>query len=54
MLFNKDSEFREWLSEHGDRPVAAASDKSTEQEAPQAKSKVRTMFADVPQQAASK
>jgi hypothetical protein len=54
MLFNKDTEFREWLSEHADRPAPAASDKTTEQEAPHAKSKVRTMFDDMPQKVASK
>jgi len=54
MLFNKDSEFREWLSQHADQPFVAASDKSAEQEPPQAKSKVRTMFNDLPQKAASK
>jgi hypothetical protein len=27
MLFNKDAEFREWLSQQGDRPAAAQAEK---------------------------
>src|SRR5262249_24487990 len=53
MLFNKDAEFREWLSQQGDRAAPTVSDKSAQQEAPQAKSNVRTMCDDAPK-AASK
>ena len=54
MLFNKDAEFREWLSQRSDESPATVSERPTIQEAPQTKSNMRTMFDGLPQKAASK
>ena len=53
MLFNKDSEFREWLTSHTEIPIPVRTEKSTTQEVPHSKSGTRTMFdEDVPKAAA--
>lgn len=54
MLFNKDAEFREWLSEHRDKPTRARAEKVAPQEQTQVRPSVRTMFDEVPHRAATK
>jgi len=54
MLFNKDAEFREWLAQHGDKPVATQAEKPQSREPAQTNPGVRTMFDDAPQRAVSK
>ena len=54
MLFSKDAEFREWLSQHSAQPPVTVSERPAQQDAPQAKSNVRTMFDGPAQKAASK
>ncbi len=44
MLFNKDAEFREWLTSHPDTPVPARTEKSGTQAVPHSKSGTRAMF----------
>ncbi len=53
LLFNKDAEFREWLTSHTDTPMPARSEKPGTQEAPHFKSGTRAMFdAELPKAAA--
>lgn len=54
MLFNKDAEFGEWLTQHGDKPAPARPETAVSQERVQIKSSVRTMFDEAPQKTASK
>ncbi len=54
MLFNKDAEFREWLAQHDDKPIATQTEKHASREPAHPKAGVRTMFDDAPQRAASK
>jgi len=54
MLFYKDVEFREWLTQHGDEPTAAQTEKPIPQESAQTKPAVRTMFDEAPRKAANK
>lgn len=54
MVFNKDAEFREWLTEHGDRPTAQPSEKSSAQEPTHSRANVRSMFDETSQKAASR
>lgn len=54
LLFNKDAEFREWLTQHGDKPKPAQVETAIPQERTQTKSSVRTMFDEVPHKAQSK
>ena len=54
MLFNKDAEFREWLSQHSDQSPVPVPERPAQQEAPQVQSHVRTMFDSLPQKASSK
>jgi hypothetical protein len=44
MLFNKDAEFREWLTSHTEIPIPLRTEKSTTQEVPHSKSGTRAMF----------
>ena len=37
-LFNKDAEFREWLTRHAETPIPVRSEKTTTQEMPHSKS----------------
>ena len=53
MLFNKDSEFREWLAQHGDTPAVSQVEKTNTQDPAQTKPGKRTMFDDAPQKAVS-
>lgn len=52
MLFNKDVEFREWLTQH--KPAPPRVETAASQERVQIKSSARTMFDEVPQKAANK
>ena len=54
VLFNKDTEFREWLTQHGNRTTPAQVETAVPQERTQIKSSVRTMFDEAPHKAASK
>lgn len=54
MVFNKDAEFRAWLTEHGDKPPAQSSEKSLAQERAKSKTNGRSMFDEVPPKAASR
>ena len=54
MLFNKDTEFREWFSRHGDAPTAVQTHSRDSKEPSQTKSGPRTMFDETPLRAASK
>lgn len=54
MLFSKDSEFREWFSQHGESPTSAPTQTRDAQEPQQTKPGPRTMFDEVPLKAASK
>ncbi|MGC1907721.1 MAG: hypothetical protein WA715_28120 [Candidatus Acidiferrum sp.] len=54
MLFNKDTEFREWFSHHGDTPTSAPTPMQDAQETQQTKPGPRTMFDEVPLKDASK
>ena len=54
MLFNKDTEFREWFSQHGDTPTSAPIQTRDAQEPHQTKPGSRTMFDEMPLKAASK
>jgi hypothetical protein len=53
MVFNKDAEFREWLTEHGDKPARERVEKAAVQEQTQMRSGMRTMFAEVPHKTAT-
>src|SRR5579863_10254971 len=44
LLFNKDTEFREWLTSHTETPIPVRTEKATTQEVPQPKSGTRAMF----------
>ena len=44
LLFNKDTEFREWLTRPGEVPIPVRTEKSTTQEEPHPKSGTRAMF----------
>ncbi len=54
LLFNKDTEFREWFSHHGDNPTSAPTQTRNAQETQQTKSDPRTMFDEVPLKALGK
>ena len=54
MLCNKDAEFREWLTHHGDTAKPARSEKPGAHEAPHAKSGTRAMFEEELPKAAAK
>lgn len=54
MLFNKDTEFREWFSQHGNTPTSAPTQMRDAHEPPQTKPGPRSMFDEVPLKAASK
>jgi len=54
LLFNKDTEFREWFVRHGDTPISAPTQTRDAQELHQTKSGSRTMFDEMPLKAASK
>jgi len=54
MLFNKDAEFREWLTNHGDTAKPARNEKPGAHEAPHAKHGTRTMFEEELPKAAAK
>jgi hypothetical protein len=44
LLFNKDAEFREWLTSHTDTPIPVRTEKTTTQEVSYSKSGTRAMF----------
>jgi hypothetical protein len=53
MLFNKDAEFREWLTRRAEAPIPVRTEKPTTQEGPHPKSGTRAMFEeDFPKTAA--
>ena len=54
MLFNKDSEFRDWFSHHGDTPAPAPTQAPDAQEPSHTRPGPRTMFDEVPLKTASK
>ncbi len=54
MLFNKDAEFREWLTRHTETPIPVRAEKSISQEVPHSKSGTRTMFEEELPKAAAK
>src|SRR5262249_44181509 len=54
MLFNKDAEFREWLTSHTETSIPARTEKIKPQEAPQSKSGTRPMFDEELPKAAAK
>lgn len=54
MLFNKDAEFREWFSQHGDTPTSAPTQTRDAQDTQHTKPGTRTMFDEVPLNATSK
>lgn len=54
MLFSKDAEFREWLTQHSDKPTAQPTEKLSAQQPAHSKANVRTMFDEGPQKAASR
>ena len=54
MLFNKDAEFREWLTNHGETAKLARIKKPGAQEAPHPKAGTRTMFEEELPKAAAK
>jgi hypothetical protein len=54
MLFNKDAEFREWLTHHGDVTSVTQAEKPAPQEQAQTRAGVRTMFDIAPQRGANK
>lgn len=54
MLFNKDGEFREWLTQQRDKPTTQPAEKSSAQEPGHSKASARTMFDEAPQRAASR
>jgi predicted transcriptional regulator len=44
LLFNKDAEFREWLTSHTEATIPVRTEKSMSQEVPHSKSGTRSMF----------
>lgn len=54
MLFNKDAEFRVWLTQQADKPTVQTAQKPPEQESTHSKSSVRSMFDEAPQKAVSR
>jgi hypothetical protein len=54
MLFNKDAEFREWLTSHTETLIPVRTAKITPQEVPHSKSGARTMFEEDSPKAAAK
>ncbi len=54
MLFNKDAEFREWLTHHGDKLPAAPSQKPRTPEPTHTESSILTMFDTAPPRTAGK
>jgi hypothetical protein len=44
LLFNKDAEFREWLTSHTEIPIPVRTQKPPTQEVPHSKAGTRTMF----------
>ena len=54
MLFNKDAEFRDWLTSHRETPIPARTEKSISHEVPHSKSGTRTVFEEELPKAAAK
>ena len=54
MLFNKDTEFREWFSQHGNAPASAPTQMRDAQETQHTKPGPRNMFNETHLKAASK
>src|SRR5215475_9731851 len=54
MLFNKDAEFREWLTNHTETPIPVRTEKTTTHEVPHSKSGTRAMFDEELPKAAAK
>ena len=54
MLFNKDAEFREWLTSHTDAPTPARIDKPGTHETSHSRSGTRAMFEEELPKAATK
>src|SRR5262245_48679930 len=54
LLFNKDAEFREWLTHRKETPAPAGVQKAFAQESPRPRAATRTMFDETPQQSVGK
>jgi predicted transcriptional regulator len=54
MLFNRDAEFREWLASNGSTVAPETPEKPALQKLAHPKSKVRTMFDEMPQRTVGK
>ena len=54
MVFSKDAEFREWLTQHADQPIRQQSKETALQEPTQVKPSRRTMFDELPPKVANK
>jgi hypothetical protein len=54
MLFSKDAEFREWLTQHADKPTPQPTDQSSAEESAHSKASIRDMFDEASQRAASR
>jgi hypothetical protein len=54
MVFNKDAEFREWLTGHGEKPARTRAEKAAPQEQTQMRSGLRTMSDEMPYKTATK
>jgi hypothetical protein len=53
ILFNKDVEFREWLTQQAGKPAGQLAQKLLERESTHAKSNARNTFDEAPQKAVS-
>lgn len=51
LLFNKDAEFREWLTRHGDQPGILQTENLNPREPAHVKPTARALFDDPPQRA---
>ncbi len=54
LLFNKDAEFREWLTSHTETPIPVRTEKTAAQEVAHSKSGTQTMFDEQLPKAAAK
>jgi len=54
MVFNKDAEFREWLTQHADQPTRPLPNEPVLQEPTQVKPSRRTMFEELPPKVANR